>query len=335
MVNTPAFLSDVVAYPGIVIIGREKPGPARVAARPAIEAGALQALASTLTAAKLLAGSEAIEFSAPARGSAPWLLEAPTHLALVRRLEAAFPTLEEAGCKVGIGVATGADQAFIGPYDSLDVEADRKLPLVTTRDIASGTVKWRGLGIINPFGPDGKLVTLPGYPKLASYLDARGAAIKTRHVARKNPAAWYRTIDRIYPELACMPKLLIPDIKGEANVVYEEGGFYPHHNLYFVTAAAWDLRALQAVLLSEVTSTFITLYSTKMRGGYLRFQAQYLRRLRLPLWHDVPHPVQAALARAGTARDIAACNTATAFLYGLTDGERATLAIEAEAVRAA
>ena len=46
-----------------------------------------------------------------------------------------MPTLEEAGCKVGIGVATGADQAYIGPFDELDVEPDRKLPLVMTRDI--------------------------------------------------------------------------------------------------------------------------------------------------------------------------------------------------------
>ena len=43
------------------------------------------------------------------------MLEAPDQLSLVRRLEAEYPTLEEAGCKVGIGVATGADQVFIGP----------------------------------------------------------------------------------------------------------------------------------------------------------------------------------------------------------------------------
>src|SRR5690349_9561588 len=56
-------------------------------------------------------------------------LDASTQLNLVRRLEAAYPTLEEAGCKVGIGVATGADQVFIAPFDKLDVEPDRKLPI--------------------------------------------------------------------------------------------------------------------------------------------------------------------------------------------------------------
>jgi hypothetical protein len=79
------------------------------------------------------------------------------------------------------------------------------------------------------------------------------------------------------------------------------------------------------VLLSDVTRIFISVYSTKMRGGYLRFQAQYLRRLRIPHWRDVTPSVRAALERAGKARDLKACNEATAALYRLTSGERQAL----------
>ena len=178
-----------------------------------------------------------------------------------------------------IGVATGADQVFIGPFDALDVEPDRKLPV-----------------------------------------------IKARHVAKRNSENWYRTIDRIYPEMMKKPKLLIPDIKGRAHIVYEAGKFYPHHNLYFITSDAWDLHALQAVLLSDVTRLFISLYSTKMRGGHFRFQAQYLRRLHIPRWRDVPGSVRTALKRAGDTRDPMACNEAAAALYGLTPAERQLLA---------
>jgi hypothetical protein len=163
-------------------------------------------------------------------------------------------------------------------------------------------------------------------PKLAAYLEQHGSAIKARHVSKRNPQGWYRTIDRIYPELVSVPKLLIPDIKGEAHIVYEPGKLYPHHNLYFVTANEWDLRALQAVLLSNVTRMFITLYSTKMRGGYLRFQAQYLRRLRLPHWRDVPAALRAELVKAGGSRDATTCNAAAAALYKLTFVERQALA---------
>jgi Eco57I restriction-modification methylase/TaqI-like C-terminal specificity domain len=335
MVDTAAFHSDVIAYPAIVVISREQPGTTRVAFRPAIATDALRVLAKELTAPRFGNGAAVTEVAGVAKGTEPWMLGAPDKLQLMRRLEAQFPTLEDAGCKVGIGVATGADEVFIGPFDELDVEPDRKLPLVMTRDILTGQVKWRGLGVINPFSDDGKLVPLSKYPKLAAYLEHHGAAIKTRHISKKNPHSWYRTIDRIYPELTHRPKLLIPDIKGDAHIVYEPGKLYPHHNLYFVTAREWDLRAVQAVLLSGVARMFIGLYSTKMRGGYLRFQAQYLRRIRIPHWQEVPPSLRQELIRAGKSRDRAICNSVVASLYKLTAAERDVLASAAGAADAA
>jgi hypothetical protein len=87
---------------------------------------------------------------------------------------------------------------------------------------------------------------------------------------------------------------------------------------------------LQAVLLSNLTRFFIATYSTKMRGGYLRFQAQYLRRIRLPRWSQVSEAMRARLITAAESLDLAACNGATADLYRLTDAERATLAEKVE-----
>ncbi|WP_262979957.1 TaqI-like C-terminal specificity domain-containing protein [Photorhabdus kleinii] len=149
--------------------------------------------------------------------------------------------------------------------------------------------------------------------------------IAGRHCAQKAPANWYRTIDRITPSLAARPKLLIPDIKGQAHIVYEDGELYPHHNLYYVTSDDWDLRALQAVLLSAVTRLFVATYSTKMRGGFLRFQAQYLRRIRIPHWAEVPEPLRRELAEAAIKRDLQACNRAVFRLYDLSQEERSAL----------
>ncbi|MGB1110421.1 MAG: Eco57I restriction-modification methylase domain-containing protein [Gammaproteobacteria bacterium] len=326
MVDTPAFHSEVIAYPAITVISHEPAGGTRIAHRPAIERQALRELADSLCDPAHPNQVGAVrEISNIAQGSEPWLLEAPAQMALIRRLESCFPLLEEAGCKVGIGVATGADKAFIGDFDSLDVEPDRKLALVTTKDIQSGEVRWQGQGVINPFAEPRGLVDLNDYPRLKQYLESRRAVIAGRHCAKKSPANWYRTIDRITPSLANRPKLLIPDIKGEAHIVYEGGKLYPHHNLYYITSAEWDLRALQAVLQSAVTRLFIATYSTRMRGGYLRFQAQYLRRIRLPRWADVAESLRQELAQAAIQRDIQACNRATFKLYGLTTEERAAL----------
>lgn len=325
MVNTPAFHSDVIAYPAITVIANDKPGSTRVAHRPEISEETLSTLAESLTADRTVTDKRVKELKVLAAGSEPWILESFDQLAVVRRLERDFPTLEEAGCKVGIGVATGADQVFIAPFDELDVEPDRKLPLVMTRDILTGQVNWRGYGVINPFTDDGGLVDLHEYPKLATYLNKHGSEIRKRHVSKKNPNSWYRTIDRIYPALTHRPKLLIPDIKGNAHVVYEPGKLYPHHNLYCITSDVWELKALQAVLMSGIARLFVAIYSTKMHGGFLRFQAQYLRRIRLPLWNSVPDDLKTDLVNATARGDAAACNHAVFKLYRLTKIERAAL----------
>ena len=326
MVDTPAFHSDVIAYPAITIISREEGGATRIAHRPSIDRATLTTLAGLLSAQTLPKDAGPVrELARVTNGAEPWLLESSDQMALIRRLEGAFPLLEEAGCKVGIGVATGADKAFIGDFESLDVEPDRKLPLVTTKDIMTGEVQWRGQGVINPFAESGGLVDLGEYPRLRRYLEARRDVIAGRHCAKKAPANWYRTIDRITPALAARPKLLIPDIKGESHIVFEGGELYPSHNLYYVTSDDWDLRALQAVLLSAVSRLFVATYSTKMRGGFLRFQAQYLRRIRIPRWADVPEPLRRELAEAAIKRDVQACNRAVFRLYGLSHEERSAL----------
>jgi hypothetical protein len=326
MTDTPAFHADVIAYPAITVIVREKSGPTRIAHRPVIEASGLANLSATLTAKRLPRDSTTVrELANVTVGDAPWLLDASDQMDLVRRLERDFPAIEETGSKVGIGVATGADQVYIGMFDALDVEDDRKLPLAMTRDINSGKVQWRGYGVINPFREEGGLVNLNEYPRLQRHLEARRAALMARHVAQKIPANWYRTIDRITPAIAKKPKLLIPDIKGEAHIVYEDGKLYPHHNLYYITADEWDLHALQAVLLSGIARLFVATYSTRMRGGYLRFQAQYLRRIRVPHWKDVPAQTRRDLKAAALKHDLATCNKAACDLYGLTSEERAAI----------
>ncbi len=326
MTDTPAFHTAVAAYPAITIITRGVAGATRLARRPTIEAVALSQLATDLLAPGVPNKTSGVrELTGVANSSEPWVLVSSEKLALLRRLEQDLPTIEAVGCKVGIGVATGADQAFIAQFDALDVEDDRKQPLVMTRDIVKGYVDWQGCGVINPFAEGGGLVDLDSYPRLKRYLEARRGQIAGRHCALKAPAAWYRTIDRISPALTRRPKLLVPDIKGEAHIVYEEGKLYPHHNLYYVTSDEWDLRALQAVLLSGVARMFVATYSTRMRGGFLRFQAQYIRRIRVPRWSDVSTEIRSALVAAAESQDLAACNRASFELYQLSEIERAAL----------
>lgn len=325
MVDTLAFQTNVIAYPAITLIERARAGPTLVASRPEIEKSQLQTLAKVLRGEIKSLPSSVYRLEKVASGVEPWVLQLPDGTELVRRIERDFPQLEETGCKVGIGVATGADQIYIAKFDELDIESSRKLPLAMTRDIQTGHIQWRGFGVVNPFTDEGSLVNLCDYPKLEKYLERHRNVISNRHVAKKDARRWFRTIDRITPSLASRPKLLIPDIKGDTQVVYENGRLYPHHNLYYVVSSQWDLHALQAVLLSRLTLFFITTYSTKMHGGYLRFQAQYLRRIRLPRWEDVPSALRVKLVKAAKQLDKSACDEAVSELYRLTPKEQLTL----------
>ncbi|MCY4206510.1 MAG: modification methylase PaeR7I, partial [Roseovarius sp.] len=92
--------------------------------------------------------------------------------------------------------------------------------------------------------------------------------------------------------------------------------FCPRRNLHFFTSDEWDVHALQAGMRSGIARLFASLYSTKMRGGYLRFQAQYFRRIRLPRWKDVSEVMRERLKGLSEASDRHELNEIVASLYG-------------------
>ena len=92
MTDTPAFHSDVIAYPAITVISRESPGATRIAYRPEIDRAHLGELAKQLTADRVSASFGAVrELAGVAAGSEPWVLAPSDQLAVVRRLEHEFP----------------------------------------------------------------------------------------------------------------------------------------------------------------------------------------------------------------------------------------------------
>jgi len=338
MEGADAFHSEVIAYPAITIIRRQSdvgsPQPTRVANPAGVARVGLQAVVSKLSESLPDQGFVS-QVDLGGSGAAPLLLDDIPRLALLRRLEHAWPTVEQAGCRIGIGVATGCDRVMIGDFDALPVESERKLPLVMAGDLAVDRIDWGRKGVLNPFGSDGRLVALDEYPLFAAYVREHFDVLAKRHVATRNKAGWYRTIDRVTPELTSLPKLLVPDIKGEAVFVYDDGRYYPHHNLYFLTSEHWNLRALQAVLRSSLALMIVATYCTRMAGGFLRFQAQYLRRIRLPMWEVVPARLRQELVTLATATDQDAIDNVVFDLYGLNHEERGDVRRIAQAARVA
>jgi adenine-specific DNA-methyltransferase len=327
MHDVDAFHNRVSAYPAVTVIRREAQGPAAIAdagARfgPREAAGLARWVASGRAGGYTRPGLAAARLATWFGGPPSWPSGTPHELAVVADLQARFPPLEDAatGTRIGIGVATGADAVFL-TRDADLVEADRLLPFAMAPDTSSGEVKWSGTYLVNPWD-DGRLVDLRDYPRLRRYLRAHETVVRARHVARRDPAGWYRTIDKVDPALAQRPKLLLPDIKASIHPVLEPGGLYPHHNLYHVTSRTWDLEVLGGLLLSDVANLMVGAYCVKMRGGCYRFQAQYLRRIRVPDPRSLRAADKRALARAFAGRDTDAATALARRLYGIDPASR-------------
>lgn len=324
MHDVDAFENDVSAYPAIVVL---RSGPQQKSVVAEAKVGFGQNEAKKLSAwmrdpqhrAIEIHGVEASRLNVWPKGRDLWPAGSPAQLALVADLEARFPPLEDqfTNTRVGIGVASGCDDVYLTTDAGL-VEEDRLLPILQAADTAAGRAAWSGTYLVNPWDKDG-LVDLERFPRLAHYLESNQSRLRARHVARHRPTQWYRTIDRIDPRLLSRAKLLLPDLKASAHPVLDEGNTYPHHNLYFVVSDGWDLEVLGGLLLSDVANLFVGTYCVKMRGGCYRFQAQYLRRIRVPERESVSRHDQQSLAGAFVGRDVEAATAVALRLYGLQD----------------
>ncbi|MBQ3325295.1 MAG: N-6 DNA methylase [Muribaculaceae bacterium] len=224
-------------------------------------------------------------------------------------LNTSFQTIEQQGFTIGIGVATGADAVFISQDLPNMVESELIMPGINARDLRGNRFQWQGEYLLNPYKSDGSLVDLSDYPRASAYLEAHRQKLSARHIAKKTPSRWYKTIDRINPTLMSKPKILLPDMSGNTYVFVDDGNFYPLHNIYYITGnSSIKLRLLAAFLMSDFVRNQLSSVTNRMNGGFMRWQSQHLRKLRLPNLNIItPDDVQNILS-SYEGRDISAIN---------------------------
>ncbi len=321
--DVDAFEQRVSAYPAITVVRNAAQGPA--------VAATATAQFNESTAADF--GSWLRNRAAPHRnecftavelpqwfsaGGGLWPSGDPEQLGLLEELNERFAPLESphTRTRVGIGIATGNDAVYV-TRDAEVVEPDRLLPLVMRNDIQHGAVTQPKQYLVNPWSSNGTLVDLAAYPRLAKYFAGHQELLRRRHIGKKMPDRWYRTIDKVDERLIGRRKLLFPDMARRAHPTLEDGALYPHHNLYWVTSDAWDLKVLGGLLLSRVADLFVGAYCVRMRGGTMRFQAQYLRQIRVPPVEAISPTLAAGLAEAFERRDVDRATDLAAVAYGI------------------
>lgn len=326
--DVDAFEEEVSAYPAITVLRNGKQGKSLIA-DTTCEFGETQAV--ELIEWKLESRSEILQIEGlsasflphwfDTEGSWPW--GSPARMRLLDELNDKFLPLEttSTGTRIGIGVATGKDEVFV--VKSAPVEKSRLLPLAMNRDTKSGNMNWSGTFLVNPWESDGTLVNLEKYPKLRTYFETHAEKLLNRNVAKRQASersgSWYRTIDKVDSSLTGKQKLLFPDMKMTTHPVLETGETYPHHNLYYVVSEEWDMKVLGGLLLSKVAEFFVDCYAVKMRGGTLRFQSQYLRRIRVPQPKDISNEDAKVLAKAFEDRNEVLATQVAMRIYGIKE----------------
>jgi hypothetical protein len=225
------------------------------------------------------------------------------------RHEKYLDTIVNQGFKIGIGVATGLDKVFIRNDFQQLIENELLLPILISKDLKGNELKWSGNYVLNPYQENGDLIDLEKYPKAKNYLITHQDALQKRHVSKKYPEKWYKTIDRINPELTYKDKIILPDMSGNYHIFIDRGQYYPHHNLYYVTGKSYEnLVLLSAVLMSDFVMSQLLELGNKMNGGYPRWQSQNIKKLKVPIISAIPKDSARRLADAYNHKDISEIN---------------------------
>jgi hypothetical protein len=219
-------------------------------------------------------------------------------------------SISEQGFTIGIGVATGRDKVFIRKDFKELVEEELILPILTSRGVRGSEIEWKGNYFINPYNSEGGLIELENFPKAKKYFNENYHSLSERHVSKKNPNKWYRTIDKVQASLTTAPKIILPDITVNTIVHIDEGNFYPHHNLYYITGKDIQmLELLAAILMSDFVRDQLSEMGNKMNGGYPRWQSQNIRKLKVPYLDSIPPDIASSIRSAYKVQNLIAINS--------------------------
>ena len=233
---------------------------------------------------------------------------------VLKRAQKTLLKLEEAGCTVRVGSATGCNSVFLSSTKQLIVEKDRLLPFVNARSIHNGIAVWCGTKIVNVFDEHGELVTLSEFPKLRAYLRKHKSRLQDRAKASKSKY-WWRSIDVLHPDWYGSSKLLVVDISAKPVIGLDTKGYCAGSGVYQIKSSGWPLEELLTLLSGGVLGLFISGLSAGTEKGFHRFQKRHICSVRIPRWEDLDQQWLARFQAARKGGSLSGILNAVAALY--------------------
>ncbi|MBI5739620.1 MAG: hypothetical protein HZA16_02765 [Nitrospirae bacterium] len=274
-----------------------------------------------------------------------WNLEQPVVLALMEKLrEAGTPLGEYVQGRFYRGILTGFNEAFV-----IDEDTRKKLiaedpkstelikPWLRGRDVKKWKAEWARLYLINipssanrqwPWSNEktekkARVILERTYPALHSHLSQWENKLIKRDDQGK---FWWELRSCAYNSDFERPKIIYPDIAKGPEFTWDESKAFLGNTAYIIpTEEIWLLGPLNSQLIWWL---YLHISST-IQGGFVRFIAQYMEQLPIPVTTDrqkalISQLVQTILANPDSPdvpRLEAEINQLVYKLYGLTPEE--------------
>jgi len=268
------------------------------------------------------------------------IAERNTHAVLVKIDTNSHLLGDIVGGKIFRGIITGRNQIFIidvHTRDQLIAEDERSSELIKSYLMGSDVARWeivhnkQFLLFIN------RGTKIERYPAVYDYLNQHRQELESRSTVPSHP--WYELTQ---PQTGIhgyfqQPKIVFPDIASSPSFALDETGTYLADTTFMIPSKD---EYLLGVLNSNVVDFFFGSIASQIRGGYLRFKYQYVKRIPIPvpsdgLRQEIIGAARQCLAAAGTTPEKlpileAELNALVYQAYGLDDDD---IAVIEEAVK--
>lgn len=288
--DLPVF--DATTYPSIILVEKRAPGGKDlINAATFTDMAQIEKPEQTLKEIgfKLLPGALKTE---------GWTLEKPEILALMDKLrKAGTPLGEYVQGRFYRGILTGLNEAFV-----IDEDTKKKLiaedpksaelikPWLRGRDIKKWKAEWAGLYLITipssankewPWTQEksenkARQIFKKTYPSIHQHLTRYEEKLKKRD--DQGQFWWELRSCAYYDDFDC-PKIVYPDIAQASEFTWDESKAFLGNTAYIMpTDNVW----LVGLLNSKLTWWYYLNISSTIRGGFVRFIAQYMETIPIP-----------------------------------------------------
>lgn len=193
----------------------------------------------------------------------------PTSInSIKKKLNSAFPRLNDLPISVRVGVATGIDEVFLLQGNDFDIEDELLFPIIKGKDIGKCNIKWNRTYLLNPYLEGGKPINLDEYPLAKKYLESKKEKMVNKYHVKQGKK-WYETHDPINLKKELVQRIVGPSIAKHSRFSVENGEFLCHNSCYSFFYNG-NLNLLTSIMNSKLFEFELKTSLPKINGGFWR-----------------------------------------------------------------